>query len=170
MKKRKAMHRNKSYAYILDPYKALKFTVEFILMMLFFSAGKVGYALALGRFSGLVYARQNLLIISPLYIIAGGVFLNDWLGLIFLVAPPLVFAVLYFAYTMIGKIVNEKFVLRKRIGKKPSEEEAAAIAMALDQELNGEVYAAIGMALHQYMNDTVHDTESYIITIKRKHR
>lgn len=78
--------------------------------------------------------------------------------------------VLYFAYTMIGKIVNEKFVLRKRTGKKPSEEEAAAIAMALDQELNGEVYAAIGMALHQYMNDTVHDTESYIITIKRKHR
>ena len=40
--------------------------------------------------------------------------------------------------------------------------------MALDQELNGEVYAAIGMALHQYLNDTVHDNESYIITIKRR--
>ena len=39
-------------------------------------------------------------------------------------------------------------------GSNPSEEEAAAI----------------GMALHQYLNDTVHDTESYIITIKRKHR
>jgi hypothetical protein len=26
------------------------------------------------------------------------------------------------------------------------------------------------MAMHQYLNDTVHDTESYIITIKRKHR
>ena len=111
MKKRKAMHRNKSYAYILDPYKALKFTVEFILMMLFFSAGKVGYALALGLFSGLVYARQNLLIISPLYIIAGGVFLNDWLGLIFLVAPPLVFAVLYFAYTRFKKNVPTWTVL-----------------------------------------------------------
>ena len=50
----------------------------------------------------------------------------------------------------------------------PTPEEAAAIAMALDQEMNGEVYAAIGMALHQYLNDTVHDMESYIITIKRK--
>ena len=79
--------------------------------------------------------------------------------------------VLYFAYILIGTIINKKIALpKKRSGSKPSEEEAAAIAMALDQELNGEVYAAIGMALHQYMNDTVHDTESYIITIKRKHR
>lgn len=47
-------------------------------------------------------------------------------------------------------------------------EEAAAIAMALEQELCSEAYAAIGMALHQYLSDTVHDMESYIITIKRK--
>jgi hypothetical protein len=40
--------------------------------------------------------------------------------------------------------------------------------MALDQELNGEVYAAIGLALHQYFNDSVHDEESYIITIRRQ--
>ena len=85
--------------------------------------------------------------------------------------------VLYFAYTFIGKAVNGKFdwkslvrrFKRKSKGKgMPSEEEAAAIAMALDQELNGETYAAIGLALHQYLNDTVHDNESYIITIKRK--
>ena len=50
----------------------------------------------------------------------------------------------------------------------PTGEEAAAIAMALDQEMNGEVYAAISLALHQYLNDTVHDNESYVITIKRK--
>ena len=37
-----------------------------------------------------------------------------------------------------------------------------------DETVEGEVYAAIGMAIHQYMNDTVHDLESYIITIKRK--
>ena len=85
--------------------------------------------------------------------------------------------VLYFAYTFVGKAVNGKFdwkslvrrFKRKSKGKgMPSEEEAAAIAMALDQELNGETYAAIGLALHQYLNDTVHDNESYIITIKRK--
>ena len=79
--------------------------------------------------------------------------------------------VLYFAYSLIGKVLNKTIVIpKKRSGSNPTEEEAAAISMALDQELNGEVYAAIGMALHQYMNDTVHDTESYIITIKRKHR
>ena len=85
--------------------------------------------------------------------------------------------VLYFAYTFAGKAVNGKVdwkslvrrFKRKSKGKgMPSEEEAAAIAMALDQELNGETYAAIGLALHQYLNDTVHDNESYIITIKRK--
>lgn len=84
--------------------------------------------------------------------------------------------VLYFAYTFVGKAVNGKFdwkslacrFKRKAAKGTPSEEEAAAIAMALDQELNGETYAAIGLALHQYLNDTVHDNESYIITIKRK--
>lgn len=83
--------------------------------------------------------------------------------------------VLYFAYTIIGKILSGKLKMpvcrtfgKKSEGGKPNEEEAVAIAMALDQEMNGEVYAAIGMALHQYMNDTVHDIESYIITIKRK--
>lgn len=84
--------------------------------------------------------------------------------------------VLYFAYTFVGKAVNGNFdwkslacrFKRKAAKGAPSEEEAAAIAMALDQELNGETYAAIGLALHQYLNDTVHDNESYIITIKRK--
>lgn len=46
--------------------------------------------------------------------------------------------------------------------------EAAAIALALDMEFNGEICAAIGMALHQYFEDTVHDMESYVITIKRR--
>lgn len=82
--------------------------------------------------------------------------------------------ILYFAYDIIGKLSSGHWKLPKhkanaevRAGV-PSAEEAAAIAMALDQEMNGETYAAIGMALHQYLNDTVHDIESYIITIKRK--
>ena len=84
--------------------------------------------------------------------------------------------ILYFAYTFVGKVVGGKFsikgIFRRR--KKPADrsvpspEEAAAIALALDQELGGETYAAIGLALHQYLNDTVHDMGSYIITIKRK--
>ena len=80
--------------------------------------------------------------------------------------------ILYYAYTFIGKILSGelKLTLPKRRRKtadksgQPEEEVAAAIALALDQELNGETYAAIGMALHQYLNNTVHDNESYIIT------
>lgn len=102
--------------------------------------------------------------------------------IITLVSVAVVFSalvILYFAYTFIGKVINGKIDFRRCFrscrkasasDKCPSDEEAAAIALALDQELNGEAYAAIAMAMHQYLNDTVHDTESYIITIKRKHR
>lgn len=105
--------------------------------------------------------------------------------IITLVSVAVVFSaliVLYFAYSLIGKCVNSNISWARlfscRSSKKavsaagggPTEEEAAAIALALDQELSGETYAAIGMAIHQYLNDTVHDNESYIITIKRKNR
>ena len=86
--------------------------------------------------------------------------------IITLVSVTVVFTaliILYFAYSLIGRLSSG----RKTVAA-PAPEEAAAIALALDQELNGEVYAAIGMAMHQYLNDTVHDMESYIITIKRK--
>ena len=83
--------------------------------------------------------------------------------------------VLYFAYTFIGKLSSGEIKLKmpkkaatKPVNGSPTPEEAAAIALALDQEMNGEVYAVIGMALHQYLNDTVHDMESYVITIRRK--
>ena len=110
-------------------------------------------------------------------------------AIITLVSVSVVFTaliVLYFAYTFIGKLSSGQIDLSSWIKKvrsacsrkpsatpqgaegAPSPEVAAAIALALDQEMNGEVYAAISMALHQYLNDTVHDMESYIITIKRK--
>lgn len=98
-------------------------------------------------------------------------------AIISLVSVTVVFTalvILYFAYTFIGKISSGQFRLPERKKKQkaangsPDAEIAAAIAMALDQEMNGEVYAAIGMAMHQYLNDTVHDMESYIITIRRK--
>ena len=99
--------------------------------------------------------------------------------IITLVSVSVVFialVVLYFAYNFIGKISSGQWKLPERKSKasptakgdSPTPEEAAAIALALDQELNGEVYAAISMALHQYLNDTVHDNESYMITIKRR--
>lgn len=46
-------------------------------------------------------------------------------------------------------------------------EVAAAISMALDQECCGEVYAAIATAMHLYQEDSVHDRESFVLTIRR---
>ena len=97
-------------------------------------------------------------------------------AIITLVSVSVVFSalvILYIAYTLVGKAVNSSWNFslpkkKKGTDKKPTSEEAAAIALALDRELNGEVHAAITLALHQYLSDTVHDMESYIITIKRK--
>jgi len=47
-----------------------------------------------------------------------------------------------------------------------SGEIAAAIAMALDMENGGDVYAAIATAMHLYLSESVHDNESFIVTIK----
>lgn len=101
-------------------------------------------------------------------------------AIITLVSVSVVFValiVLYFAYTFIGKLSSGEIKFKMPEKKKakeakgaPDDKIAAAIALALYQEMNGEVYAAISMALHQYLNDTVHDNESYIITIKRKHQ
>ena len=53
----------------------------------------------------------------------------------------------------------------------PSEAEesqvAAAIALALDMETDGDTYAAIATAVHLYLNDAIHDVEPGIVTIRR---
>ena len=77
--------------------------------------------------------------------------------IITLVSVSVVFAaliLLYFAYSFIGMVLNGKITLKNRRSKdeKPSDEVASAIAMALDQEFN----------------KSVHDEESYIITIRRQ--
>ena len=101
-------------------------------------------------------------------------------AIISLVSVSVVFSaliILYFSYTLIGKISSGKLRIsipekRKKLRHKTGipEEEAAAIAMALDQEINGEVYAVIGLALDRYLGEKVHDMESFIITIRRKNR
>ncbi len=48
----------------------------------------------------------------------------------------------------------------------PSDEIAAVIALALDLEQGGDVYAAIALAMDLYFSDTVHDTESFVLTMR----
>ena len=56
-----------------------------------------------------------------------------------------------------------------RVGSDANDEVAAAIATALSMESSGEIQAAIGLALDRWFSESVHDKESYIITIKRKY-
>lgn len=61
---------------------------------------------------------------------------------------------LSYTYALIGKIANMNFrqAKKQKESDKPTEKEAAAIALALEM----------------YMNEQMHDQESYVITIKRK--
>lgn len=76
--------------------------------------------------------------------------------------------ILYIVYKYIGKFLSGQlsFKREKKMKNEMTPETALAIAMALDRECSGETQAAIGLALHQYLNDTVHDQESFVLTIK----
>ena len=50
----------------------------------------------------------------------------------------------------------------------PSDEVAAVIALAMDMEQGGDVYAAIALAMDLYFSDTVHDAESFVLTMLPK--
>ena len=92
--------------------------------------------------------------------------------------------ILWWLFSLLGKVSGGegkksctcKKESRAKAGKsgksgksgKMTPETAAAIAMALDQEMNGEAYAAIAAALHLYAEESVHDKESFVITIQRK--
>ena len=80
--------------------------------------------------------------------------------------------VLYFIYNLSGHIFSGKFKRAPKAKKAakgaPDAEVAAAIALALDMEQDGDTYAAIATALHLYLNDSVHDVEPGIVTIVRK--
>lgn len=106
-------------------------------------------------------------------------------GVLTLVSVLVVFTsllVLYGAYSLVGKIFTRKKkpeVARKpRFQKKGSKyakeglgdinpEVAAAIALALSQGEALETEAAIALALDMYLSESVHDQESYRLTIKK---
>ena len=70
---------------------------------------------------------------------------------------------------MFEELVKRDFKKKKTSkpqGNNMNEETALAIAMALDKACGGETNAAIATALHLYFNDTVHDQESFVLTIR----
>ncbi len=79
--------------------------------------------------------------------------------------------VLYFLYNFSGKLFSGEFKRKPKAPKAapgtPDGAVAAAIALALDMEQDGDTYAAIATAVHLYLNDAVHDVEPGIVTIRR---
>lgn len=81
-------------------------------------------------------------------------------------------SVVFISLTILWLLFNRLFQPRARkTGKQKnakgmSGETAAAISMALDLECGGERYAAIALAIDRHLHETVHDQESFIITIK----
>ena len=92
--------------------------------------------------------------------------------------------ILYCLYSLSGKVFSGELKADAKKGwqagkrltravipgtdRESPEEVAAAIALALDMEQDGDTYAAIAAALHLYFSDTVHDAEPGIVTITRK--
>jgi len=95
-----------------------------------------------------------------------------------LISVSVVFAaliVLYFIYSFTGKVFSGELKAAARKAKRAvtpgsdrEAEVAAAIALALDMEQDGDTYAAIAAAVHLYLSDAVHDMEPGIVTIVRK--
>ena len=84
-----------AFSFKLSPRAILPFVVQSLLLFLFASVDKFGFALALGLFCGFVYARQNILLILPCYALACFVFSLSWQVLLFALAPALVLVCVY---------------------------------------------------------------------------
>lgn len=83
-------------------------------------------------------------------------------------------AILWFLFGLLGDAFKKENKDKKKSNKvsvatkgEVTPEIAAAISMALNQEVDGDEgdYTAIAMALHLYLNDSIHDQESFVITI-----
>ena len=87
-------------------------------------------------------------------------------GILTLTSITVVFGallILLIIFSITGGFFSGKF----KESKAPGAEEAAAIALALDMEQDGAVYAAIAAAVDLYLSGTVHDSESYTLTIRQ---
>ena len=92
-------------------------------------------------------------------------------GILTLTSVSVVFGallVLLVIFTLTGNSFSGKYKKTKKTpAAKADDEVAAAIALALDMEQSGEDYAAVAAAVHLYLSECVHDSEPYIITIRR---
>lgn len=90
-----------SFDFRLSKKTAVNFTVECLAIFLLASVKDFGFCLSLALFCGLVFARQNVLAISPCFVLANCVFSLEWLTLAYAVTPV---AVLFLTYLIFFKL------------------------------------------------------------------
>lgn len=90
----------------------LKYTVFFLVLTIFAKARtESGLApFAAGMFAALVYSRQNLFILSPMYVAASLIAGPDWNGLVFSVIPVTVMTAAYFVHFRIKRPVTMRAI------------------------------------------------------------
>ncbi len=77
---------------------AVSFLGQGLLIFLLASVDKFGYSLALSLLCGLVFARQNVLVLAPCFIIAICVFSLEWISLAYACAPVVMLIALYMIF------------------------------------------------------------------------
>lgn len=84
---------------------AVFFVIEGLAIFLFASVNRFGFALSLALLCGLVFARQNILILAPCFIVATCVFTLEWWSLLYAVSPVIVLILLYVIFFKLKKNV-----------------------------------------------------------------
>ncbi len=84
---------------------AVFFVLEGLLIFLFASVKSFGFSLSLALFCALVFARQNVLAISPCFVVANVVFTPDWRMLLYALAPVALLVLLYAIFFKLRKNV-----------------------------------------------------------------
>lgn len=84
---------------------AIVVSAQWLVIFLFASVDKFGYALSLAFVCGLVFARQNVLVLAPCLIIANCTFTLSWFMLLYTCAPVLLLFGLYALFFKLKKNV-----------------------------------------------------------------
>lgn len=103
--------RGRAPSFSLSPVRAAQYTAQALILILLSSVDGVGGTLALGMFAGLAYARQNLLIVAPMYMVAVVIFNPSWWTLLYVAVPVAVFAAVYIAFYRLRKNVHPFFTV-----------------------------------------------------------
>lgn len=95
--------------YLLSPSRAAAYAIAVAALVLLASVDDLGGALALGLFAGLCYARLNMLLVAPAYVLSVIAFSPSVWTLVYVAVPVAVFAVVYFIFHRLRRNVHILF-------------------------------------------------------------